>query len=81
MQVKLDSLSKLYKEKEALHEIYTLERRKIFLEDSALLVKYEKNILLDKELIVKQRQALSKFTNLNSKINLSKLDSAYEAEN
>jgi uncharacterized FlgJ-related protein len=80
-QKKLDSLETKYKQLDFIH-IHELEyRRKIFLEDSILQIKYLQEKNKDKVLIIKQKEALNKFKSNSSKVNISKLDSAYEAEN
>jgi|SRR6185369_5873618 len=78
---KYDSLENKYKQLDFVH-IQQLEyRRKIFLEDSLLQIKYLQEKNKDKILIIKQAQALKYYIKNSSKVNLTKLDSAYEAEN
>lgn len=78
---RLDSLAKRFKQFEFIHVQEAAKIRKIFLEDSLLKLDYQRQLDKDKTLIQAQRDALNKFKNLPSKVNLSKLDSAYEAEN
>jgi hypothetical protein len=77
----LDSLNLRYKQLEFVHITEAENRRKIFLEDSLIKINYQKQAQKDAALIAKQNQTIHKYTKLTSKVNLSKLDSAYEAEN
>jgi hypothetical protein len=76
---KYDSLHLLYIQKgEALKKEIAI-RRKIFLFDSLKLVEYKELIKKDSILIKKLRNRKD-YSKLPPSVNLSKLDSAYEAE-
>ncbi len=78
---KYDSLETRYKQLDYIHVTELAVRRKIFLEDSLLKLDYQKQIQKEQSLIVKQQQTINKFKHLPIEVNLSKLDSAYNAEN
>jgi len=80
-QQKLDSIKLLKIQVDIKLRKEVVLRRKIFLEDSLLTIQYTKQRKTDSLLILKQRRQLGKFKNLPVSVNLSKLDSAYEAEN
>jgi len=80
-QQKLDSIKLLKIQVDIKLRKEVVLRRKIFLEDSLLTIQYTKQRKTDSLLILKQRRQLGKFKNLPASVNLSKLDSAYEAEN
>jgi len=78
---KLDSLDTEYKQLDLIHINELAYRRKIFLEDSILEIKYLQEKNKDKVLIIKQKEALTKYKLNSSKVNIFKLDSCYNAEN
>jgi len=80
-QKKIDSLEDRNEQLEFVHKQEREIRRKIFLEDSLLQIKYLQEKNKDKILIIQQAEALNKFKKNSSKVNLAKLDSAYHAEN
>lgn len=81
IQHKLDSLDNRFKQLEFIHVQELAKRRKIFLEDSLLIISLKSKQQEDKLLIIKQSQAMAKFKSYSSKKNLQLLDSAYNAEN
>jgi len=80
-QRKLDSLHLLFIQKEEALKHEVAIRRKIFLFDSIKIAEYKLLLVKDSILIKKQKNLLNKYKTLPASVNLSKLDSAYEAEN
>lgn len=80
-QVKYDSLSKVFLAQEIIHLAEKEHRRKIFSKDSLDKIALKNTIKQDSILKLKQAFALHKYDKLFSKQALTKLDSAYEADN
>lgn len=81
LKKKYDSLDLIFRTQELVHTQELDYRRKIFLADSLDFLSLKKLHISDSVSLVRQQRALHKFDKLTAHQLLTKLDSAYEADN